>query len=566
MASQIILTSHELQTYRGPLRTYLTEWLQEHPGGSGDQTNDRVAHSLLAELELDDWLDGRSPDPSKVIAHYRTIQHLHPWESSILYRLASAHPTEENKQVIHADNMRDSQSDAFCSAFTPALTDMSEQFPEWAADNVWVALSRNNAGVYEVPIDGNMYKAVAMPDDTDVSSALKQVFPSVSIGTAVSQEADSDLEVDFTTAVLNEESGNLAIHILSQVGDAGLLRKLLEMPGVDINARNKRLDTPLLLACRGCRFSTAMLLIEEGADVSLQNIFKENVLHWLSSFRFSPNEMKELGRAVLAKGTRDLLTAEADFRESRDSPEHRLEAGTPICRAIIKGFDEAALLLWEMECEAFAPDRPAYSAIHYAAMLHNSRLLDVFLEGPSDLMYPATGVSLLYTASVDKGTISNSGVGRVLRHGVRCGQSGIDTFKVLCKYGANDHFASIPGLPDCNVLSLAVRECAPEVVEFLLMDLDCARFINIRAPPPHISLTNARGDDIKYSIDTWKSSLLYVAMLLDRLRVFELLLEHGADVNEVLGSQDGPLTTLHYSVVMGRDTTYVKVRIYQCSS
>jgi hypothetical protein len=205
----------------------------------------------------------------------------------------------------------------------------------------------------------------------------------------------------------------------------------------------------------------------------------------------------------------------------------------------------------------FALHRPAYGAIVLATQLHNHRLLDAFLEGPSELVHPDTGVSLLY--HIGMGSASDNSVGRLLCHGVKCRQSGILMLKTLCKYGIADHFASIPGLPECNILSLTVEKSPPEVVEFLLTEMDCAKFVNVDTLPWGNAAAVFRGQSVKYETEKWKSSPLYSALLCDRQTVFNLLLQHGADVNRVQRSEYGPLTALHCSVFMRRDPIYVKV-------
>ncbi|KAF1997715.1 hypothetical protein P154DRAFT_605187 [Amniculicola lignicola CBS 123094] len=552
----VFLNSNELLRYHGPLKMYLTEWLQEPRDSSiaeedSYEEDDKLARSLLAELEIDDWLEGRSKDPAKAIEHYRAKRSLHPWESCLLNRLASVLPQDEFNGVV-THEVRKALSEAFYSGFSPAQKDMFLLDPKWATDHIDYALV-SGSGLLSGPLSWTLYKTLTDADHPNVYSVLRQAFG------GLEWEISSEANSRFATSILDQSTGDSAIHIVSQVGAVNLLDQLLQNPEVDLNARNKELETPLMLACRAGRFSTAMLLIERGADVSLQNVFDENPLHWLSSFWLSPEQVGELARAVLSKGSPDLLTVEAKHRETRDFPEHRLFPGTPICRAIIKGCAKAAITLWEMEAESFALARPAYNAIAYAAKLNNSYLLDAFLEGPDDLVDPKSNLSLLYDAAIQKGSLSDSPIGRILRHGVRCRQSGVETIKVLCKYGAEEHFTSIPGLPDCNILSLAVCQYAPEVVEFLLKEMNCARFVNVNTPPPSISLAAARGHDIKYGIEAWKSPPLYHAIPKDRPLVFKLLLKYGADVNQVLGSEDGPLTMLHHSVNMTREPSFVKM-------
>jgi hypothetical protein len=535
-----MIESKGLRMFRGPLMAYLTDRLGKAPRKPAEVDHD-ASWSLLAELKLDDWLEGRSADLSDVIEQYRLLSTSFRCEKSILHRLRQLSPPSEDDRTVD-EALTESLVEAFSIGLRPARDDLVAKYPEWARSHIVVPLVYSAAGV-GFRLERTIVNILTNPEHATVSAALQQAYPSIG--------------PDLVNAQVDQNSGNLAIHVLSQAGASKLLEQLLRLPGVDINARNEHQDTPLLLACLAGRFSAAMVLIENGADVSLRNIYQENVLHWMHSFDLFPGQIRDLATAILARGTRELLTAVAESRPCMmDLPEHPYSEGTPIHRAIIKGSDEAALCLWELECQMFAPHRPAYGPIILAAQLHSHRLLDAFLEGPSDLVDPK-GFSLLLHMGM--GSVSGSSVGRLLRHGVKCRQSGISMLKTLCKYGITDNFANVPGLPECNILSLAWEKAPPEVVEFLLREMDCAKFVNVDTLPWGIAPAVFRGESVKYGIESWKSSLLYTALLCDRPTVFKLLLQHGADVNKIQGSEYGPLTVLHCSVLMSSDPVYIKV-------
>jgi ankyrin repeat protein len=186
-------------------------------------------------------------------------------------------------------------------------------------------------------------------------------------------------------------------------------------------------------------------------------------------------------------------------------------------------------------------------------------MLDILLTGPMDLINEETGVSILGDA-LRTGSLHGSGVGRILRHGERCKESGISTLKVLCKYGANSHFDEVPGYPGCNVLSIACSLISPEAVEFLLADLNCSKYVNIFTPPPGIANKAFVEGSVMYGLDGWRTHLLYSAMINRRPRVFQLLLDYGADPNlKIQSDQRRQLTILHMCVIDSQDTTFVKV-------
>lgn len=519
-------TSIELKKFDGPLREYLTI--------SAEETNDPGLLQILAELELNDWLEGRRNDITRAFDYFWKTRSGGYFQVGLINPLARMlqKPLERSAK----EELTTCLEKAFCDGLTVAIIQMKEINPQWASDNLW--LQQN--------IDSDTIKDIQNSGSLSVAEAFSRVFP--------------DLDIDLCNSVLSTETGNLAIHLASQARSSMLLEQLLHLPGIDVNCKNKYSETPLLLACRSGRFATAMLLIESGADVAARNDFGENPLHWIHSFRFSPKKMEELAEKLVSKSSSTVLCAVARETPSNDFLEYPLIEGTPICRAIVKGCLEAVRVLWRLESEAFPTKKPNLSAAaSLAARLHNADMLDILLTGPMDLINKETGVSILGDA-LRTGTLHGSGVARILRHGERCKESGISTLKVLCKYGASRQFDEVPGYPGCNVLSISCSLISPEAVEFLLADLNCSKYVNIFTPPPGIANKAFVEGSVMYGLDSWRTHLLYSVMICGRPRVFQLLLDYGADPNLKIHSGQGrQLTILHMCVIGSQDTTFVKM-------
>ena len=59
------------------------------------------------------------------------------------------------------------------------------------------------------------------------------------------------------------------LHLACQAGDYGVVRALLETPGINLDIMDKEECTPLCVALREQQFEIAKLLVEAGADVNV---------------------------------------------------------------------------------------------------------------------------------------------------------------------------------------------------------------------------------------------------------------------------------------------------------
>jgi ankyrin repeat protein len=79
---------------------------------------------------------------------------------------------------------------------------------------------------------------------------------------------------------------------------------------------------------------------------------------------------------------------------------------------------------------------------------------------------------------------------------------------------------------------VACERSSPEVVEFLLNELDCERYINVESPPSRIAEQYFLKGTVEYGIENWKAPPLHTAVISDSTRIFKLLLDHGADARQ----------------------------------
>lgn len=75
------------------------------------------------------------------------------------------------------------------------------------------------------------------------------------------------------------EGGSSALHLATQVSDGQEIVDLLIRSGADLNALDFRLETPSHVASRAGNTRAVQLILEEGAEIDIQNEEGENILH-----------------------------------------------------------------------------------------------------------------------------------------------------------------------------------------------------------------------------------------------------------------------------------------------
>jgi ankyrin repeat protein len=95
--------------------------------------------------------------------------------------------------------------------------------------------------------------------------------------------------------------GDRIIHAAAAVGAYGLIQKLLTDIKIDVNQRNAKGETALLCACRSGHPDMVKLLLDSGAQASIQSTSGESPLHWLVSFDENINPAA-IGKDLIERG------------------------------------------------------------------------------------------------------------------------------------------------------------------------------------------------------------------------------------------------------------------------
>jgi hypothetical protein len=126
------------------------------------------------------------------------------------------------------------------------------------------------------------------------------------------------------------------LHIKVAHGDLESVLSLLAgtASSNSINSRNLSGETPLLCACRSGHLAIVQILLDHGADASINSYSGESPMYWLSSF--SDSEIPTIGQRLLDSGA--TLDQHADSNVTH-FPHffNGLSAGTPLLRSVARG-------------------------------------------------------------------------------------------------------------------------------------------------------------------------------------------------------------------------------------
>jgi len=383
---------------------------------------------------------------------------------------------------------------------------------------------------------------------------------------------------DVNSITLAGDNGDKLIHWAAAVYQTPfhhqkLLLYLVDELGADVNTRNGKGETPLIVAMRAGNGAALSALLRRGADVSLKSNSGQVALHWLwtlAEFGRPPTlttdqQVEEHMRVLalgLSGGSRDVLNAVADsvstrvngykdVAHSQSLQTHILSdlpAGTPLHWAVqrrsiacVRGLLAAGADPWAC---AFGADSEggsghgwALSPLHLAAAMHDDDILGMMLErdGPSSSSLSTCRPGALAVAidgNASQG-YSNGRFQRMVRHGRGYQERARKTFQLLwdkgCRtlgYGfdASSWEAAEKAATQPTPLLLAVHSGQADVVKALLAtpfgrDLEKRGGVGLHTP-------------LQESIKRRCKD------------VYLLLKEHGADVHEGLSRRQNPLSLL----------------------
>jgi len=159
---------------------------------------------------------------------------------------------------------------------------------------------------------------------------------------------------------------------------------LLEEGTLSVNQRNARGETALLCACRSGHADVVLLLLDNGADASLQALNGESPLHWLSSFDPEVNPAM-VGKDLIERGgaRMDAFTTEpishSPIFNSIDVDFQM--PGTPLAWAVHDNNPQAVAFLLAKGADPLSRLKESEtSPLQWAAFYHHTECLKLMID------------------------------------------------------------------------------------------------------------------------------------------------------------------------------------------
>lgn len=346
-------------------------------------------------------------------------------------------------------------------------------------------------------------------------------------------------------SVLNEWNDTI-LHAAAVSGRLDVVKFILENVDVNelntrVNAVNRDHETPLLYAARCGHAAIVSFLLAHCADPSILSSHGESPLHYLTSFEDA--DISEITKLLKSHGA-DLqsVAKSIHFNEFQDP---RIEFGTPLHFAVERNHVRAVASLVEhgADIRSQISQLSIPSPLALAACLHYHEVLECmirYLIGHNETEDPtidrASGQSLLCCA------IGGPGYGwsvfnKIVRHGRFWKRNAVATLDVLFGAGATNHFASLPGMPHCTAVFLAVQS-DDHILDAILR-------------------TNKESINVAARVLAGDVSRppLFEAILYHRFDAFKVLVRHGVDLTGRMDYEGDSITGLYYCAFSRHEST-----------
>ena len=229
--------------------------------------------------------------------------------------------------------------------------------------------------------------------------------------------------------MLVNTKGDHLIHAAAAVGAYGLVMELLNDIKVDVNQQNANGETPLLCACRSGHPGIVMLLLNSGANASIQSKNGESPLHWLIAFDDDINPAA-VGNDLIKRGGANVNAfttqriSHSVFPSTIDV-DFQME-GTPLMWAV---HDNKPKLVSFLLSVGSNPDwrftASGISPLEWAAHYHHKDCLQLMIEHMEqtvELPVTVTGqqdlrFAVVYGPLVQKAVHASDKFSMMLRHG-----------------------------------------------------------------------------------------------------------------------------------------------------
>jgi len=318
------------------------------------------------------------------------------------------------------------------------------------------------------------------------------------------------------------------LHLAAMTGSLQLAQFCLNQAHIDVNGRNTRLETPLLLACKSGHTSIIDLLLGARADPTIADIHNQNCLHWLicveegSLFDYAWRFL-ERGVDLHQSSIKDVTLTD----ELARTWFHRAVEGTPLHWAVECGARRLVEVLLDLGANSLVVS-DSFTPLCFAARNHFVDILRTITSYPL-----SADIDTHYQNKCGEAKFSI--LNRVIPSIQRIPllfyiQEGYhysrvcDTMCALMSAGAKVNKAPV------NQFALALRRRSCYMVRFLLEN----RYEDVGQLP----------DSTVMRADLPPIPPIQVAVLVQDINMVNVLLANGADPNAVIPSPDSTMSPL----------------------
>ncbi|KAL5314154.1 hypothetical protein ACEPPN_018578 [Leptodophora sp. 'Broadleaf-Isolate-01'] len=322
-------------------------------------------------------------------------------------------------------------------------------------------------------------------DDYEGCLKINQALTVVS-EQGVQNSEDTPKPRNFESIFVNH-IGHGLLHFAASWGKTQALRHMVEKYIVDLNVQDQTAsETPMVCACRGGHFESAIYLLDVGASPNASEYGIESPLSWLCSFK--GRKMQEIAQRLVDAGA-DIEnggshTLRPDVRPISADWEHLMSVSvTPLGRAVImKNVEAVKILLGHGANPLTRPDRkksaPGENSVQLAAVLNIPDILEILLlylnskpEDQATIFDEGEMLQAAHNASIvpfDTTSLQS----RVVRHGRSYKSAMFRTLQLLrsnkSKYAGDWRIAGGQKAPEGSVLCVEVKLGNTDIVEHLI--------------------------------------------------------------------------------------------------